>query len=157
MDSIDNAHIRRLDLTLLVVFEMLLKKRNMSAVAAEMGLTQSAVSHAVGRLRSVFDDPLFVRKGAGVEPTARARLLGPFFFQAEDGIRDAVQLGQNDLRNLCNHGIRCRHGELARSGSRIKVPAELDRIAYAVEGLSQRRTKKPGARGRLHAGPLPDK
>ena len=63
MDSIDNAHIRRLDLTLLVVFEMLLKKRNMSAVAAEMGLTQSAVSHAVGRLRSVFDDPLFVRKG----------------------------------------------------------------------------------------------
>ncbi|HEY0912798.1 MAG TPA: LysR family transcriptional regulator, partial [Bradyrhizobium sp.] len=95
MDSIDNVHIRRLDLTLLVVFEMLLKKRNMSAVAAEMGLTQSAVSHAVGRLRSVFDDPLFVRKGAGVEPTARARLLGPPLAEALDGIRDAVQIGRH--------------------------------------------------------------
>jgi DNA-binding transcriptional LysR family regulator len=95
MDSTDNVHIRRLDLTLLVVFEMLLKKRNMSAVAAEMGLTQSAVSHAVGRLRSVFGDPLFVRKGAGVEPTARARLLGPPLTEALDGIRDAVQIGRH--------------------------------------------------------------
>jgi DNA-binding transcriptional LysR family regulator len=95
MNSIDNVHIRRLDLTLLVVFEMLLKKRNMSAVAAEMGLTQSAVSHAVGRLRSVFDDPLFVRKGAGVEPTARAQLLGPPLAEALIGIRDAVQIGRH--------------------------------------------------------------
>jgi DNA-binding transcriptional LysR family regulator len=95
MSSIDNVHIRRLDLTLLIVFEMLLKKRNMSAVAAEMGLTQSAVSHAVGRLRSVFDDPLFVRKGAGVEPTARAQLLGPPLAEALAGIRDAVQIGRH--------------------------------------------------------------
>ena len=95
MDTIDNAHIRRLDLTLLVVFEMLLKKRNMSAVAAELGLTQSAVSHAVGRLRSVFDDPLFVRKGAGVEPTARAQLLGPPLADALVRIRDAVQIGRH--------------------------------------------------------------
>ena len=95
MESIDNIHIRRLDLTLLIVFEMLLKKRNMSAVAAEMGLTQSAVSHAVGRLRSVFDDPLFVRRGAGVEPTARARLLGPPLAEALTGIRDVVQIGRH--------------------------------------------------------------
>ncbi|MBM7044198.1 MULTISPECIES: LysR family transcriptional regulator [Rhizobium] len=95
MDTIDNIHIRRLDLTLLIVFEMLLKKRNMSAVAVEMGLTQSAVSHAVGRLRSVFDDPLFIRKGAGVEPTARALLLGPPLAEALAGIRGAVQIGRH--------------------------------------------------------------
>jgi DNA-binding transcriptional LysR family regulator len=95
MDTIDDVHIRRLDLTLLIVFDRLLKKRNMSAVAAEMGLTQSAVSHAVGRLRSVFDDPLFVRKGAGVEPTARALLLGPALAAALTGIRDAIQIGRH--------------------------------------------------------------
>jgi DNA-binding transcriptional LysR family regulator len=95
MDLIDNVHIRRLDLTLLIVFEMLLTKRNMSAVAAEMGLTQSAVSHAVGRLRSVFDDALFVRKGAGVEPTARAQLLGPPLAEALTSIRDAMQIGRH--------------------------------------------------------------
>jgi DNA-binding transcriptional LysR family regulator len=95
MDSIDNVHIRSLDLTLLIVFELVLKKRNMSAVAAEMGLTQSAVSHAVGRLRSVFGDPLFVRKGAGVEPTARAQLLGPPLAEALTSIRDAIQIGRH--------------------------------------------------------------
>jgi DNA-binding transcriptional LysR family regulator len=95
MNSIDNVHIRRLDLTLLIVFEMLLKRRNMSAVAVEMGLTQSAVSHAVGRLRSIFEDPLFVRKGAGVEPTARAQLLGPPLAEALTSIRDAMQIGRH--------------------------------------------------------------
>ncbi|WP_158814339.1 LysR family transcriptional regulator [Methylocapsa sp. S129] len=94
MISIDNVHIRRLDLTLLIVFEMLLKKRSMSAVVAEMGLTQSAVSHAVGRLRSVFDDRLFVRNGAGVEPTARALLLGPPLAEALAAVRDATQIGR---------------------------------------------------------------
>ena len=81
-------------MTLLIVFEKLLERRNMSAVAAQMGLTQSAVSHAVGRLRSVFDDPLFVRKGAGVQPTARAQRLGPVLADALAGIRDAVQTGR---------------------------------------------------------------
>jgi DNA-binding transcriptional LysR family regulator len=95
MESIDNVHIRSLDLTLLIVFELVLKKRNMSAVAAEMELTQSAISHAVGRLRSVFDDPLFVRKGAGVEPTARAQLLGPPLAEALTSIRDAIQIGRH--------------------------------------------------------------
>jgi DNA-binding transcriptional LysR family regulator len=94
MNLIHDIHIRRLDLTLLIVFEMLLKKRSMSAVAAEMGLTQSAVSHAVGRLRSVFGDPLFVRKRAGVAPTVRALLLGPPLADALAGIRGAVQIGR---------------------------------------------------------------
>jgi len=94
MASIDDIHIRRLDVTLLVIFELLLKKRNMSAVAKDLGLTQSAVSHAVARLRSVFDDPLFVRKGAGVEPTARALLISAPLADALAGIRDAAQTGR---------------------------------------------------------------
>ena len=77
MNSSDDIDIRRLDLTLLILFERLLKTRNMSRTAASMGLTQSAVSHGVGRLRSVFGDALFVRKGAGVEPTPRALLTSP--------------------------------------------------------------------------------
>jgi DNA-binding transcriptional LysR family regulator len=95
MVSINDVHIRRLDLTLLVVFELLLKNRNMRVVAAEMGLTQSAISHAVGRLRSVSDDALFVRKGAGVEPTARALLIAPSLAEALAEIRGAVQIGRS--------------------------------------------------------------
>jgi DNA-binding transcriptional LysR family regulator len=94
MNSIDDIHIRRLDLTLLIVFEKLLKARSMSVVATEMGLTQSAVSHAVGRLRAVFDDPLFVRKGAGVAPTARAMILGTPLAEALASIREAALIGR---------------------------------------------------------------
>jgi DNA-binding transcriptional LysR family regulator len=123
MDPINDVHIRRLDPTLLIVFEMLLKKRNMSAVAAEMGLTQSAVSHAVGRLRSVFDDPLFVRKGAGVEPTARALLLGPALAQALTGIRDAVQIGRR-----FDPGTSARHFAVAAPDT---VVAKLAQVVLA--------------------------
>jgi DNA-binding transcriptional LysR family regulator len=93
MMSIDDIHIRRLDFTLLIVFERLMALGNMTAVASGMGLTQSAVSHAVARLRSVFDDPLFVRRGAGVEPTPRALLLRPALSSALAGIRDAIGIG----------------------------------------------------------------
>jgi DNA-binding transcriptional LysR family regulator len=95
MNSIDDIHIRRLDLTLLIVFEKLLKTRSMTAVADEMGLTQSAVSHAVGRLRSIFDDPLFVRNGAGVAPTARAVRLGAPLSEALATLRDAANIGRS--------------------------------------------------------------
>lgn len=94
MNTIEEIHIRRLDVTLLILFGLLLKHRNMSAAAADMGLTQSAVSHAVARLRSIFGDQLFLRKGAGVEPTARALLLGPVLADALARIKDGVQIGR---------------------------------------------------------------
>ena len=90
----NETNIRRLDMTALVVFEKLLKQRNMSVVATEMGLTQSAISHAVARLRSVFDDPLFVRKGAGVEPTSRALRLAMPLSDALIAVRDAMHVGR---------------------------------------------------------------
>lgn len=88
MVSIDFSHtaLRRLDFGLLIVFDLLSKLGSMSQVATEMGLTQSAVSHAVARLRLLLDDPLFVRNGAGVVPTARAIMLMPM-------VRDAIQAG----------------------------------------------------------------
>lgn len=95
MNSIDDIHIRRLNLTLLIVFEKLLKSRSMTATAAEMGLTQSAVSHAVGRLRTIFDDPLFLRKGAGVAPTARAMTLGAPLGEALATLRGAAMIGRS--------------------------------------------------------------
>jgi DNA-binding transcriptional LysR family regulator len=95
MATISNTHIRSLDITLLLVFEALLRKRNMSAVAIEMGLTQSAISHAVNRLRIFFDDPLFVRKGAGVEPTLRALQIGPILADALSAVRTAAAVGRS--------------------------------------------------------------
>lgn len=63
------------DLNLLVLFEAVLKEGHVGRAADRMHLTASAVSHGLGRLRRMLDDPLFLRTPKGVVPTARAREL----------------------------------------------------------------------------------
>jgi len=77
MAEFDLNKIRRLDGTLLLVLRELLRRRQASAAAARLGLSPSAVSHALTRLRELFDDPLFIRRPHGLEPTRRALELGP--------------------------------------------------------------------------------
>ncbi|MDQ0573146.1 DNA-binding transcriptional LysR family regulator [Variovorax paradoxus] len=63
---------RSADLNLLKVFEALMTEGNVTRAARKLSLTQPTVSNALRRLRETFDDPLFVRSGAGVNPTRRA-------------------------------------------------------------------------------------
>ncbi|MGK6313608.1 LysR family transcriptional regulator [Neorhizobium sp. DT-125] len=66
---------RRLDLNLLKVLAIMLEERSVARCADRLFISPSAVSHALGRLRKVFSDPLFVRTGSGMVPTARALSL----------------------------------------------------------------------------------
>lgn len=77
MSDFDRKNIRKIDGGLLLIFRELLIRRKASEVASIMGLSQSAISHAMTRLRDVFSDPLFIRKSHGLEPTRRAIELGP--------------------------------------------------------------------------------
>ncbi|MGH7022988.1 MAG: LysR substrate-binding domain-containing protein [Caulobacteraceae bacterium] len=77
MSEFDNSQIRKLDGGLLLIFRELLVRRQARAVADQLGLSPSAISHALARLRDLFDDPLFVRRSHGLEPTRRALELGP--------------------------------------------------------------------------------
>jgi DNA-binding transcriptional LysR family regulator len=61
------------DLNLLRVASALFRHGNVSRAGKELGLSQSAVSHALGRLRDQFKDPMFVRVSKGVAPTEFAR------------------------------------------------------------------------------------
>lgn len=71
-------HIRDADLNLLLALDVLLEERSVTNAADRLGLTQSAVSRILGRLRVTFDDPLFVRTSRGLTPTQRAlELAGP--------------------------------------------------------------------------------
>lgn len=72
MSNLNHAQLRRLDVTLLLVFAEAMRTRKLGAVADRLGLTPSGVSHALARLRDIFQDPLFVRQSTGVRPTARA-------------------------------------------------------------------------------------
>jgi DNA-binding transcriptional LysR family regulator len=75
--SMNKIDLRRADLNLLLVFQVLLAERHVGRAAERLALTQSAASHALGRLRDMFENPLFVRHPKGVEPTARALALAP--------------------------------------------------------------------------------
>ena len=67
-----------LDLNLLVALDALLSERSVTRAAQRVGLSQPGMSNALGRLRRLFDDPLLVRQGATLVPTARAEaLIGP--------------------------------------------------------------------------------
>jgi DNA-binding transcriptional LysR family regulator len=77
MSDIDTAKIKRLDGGLLLVFHELLRRRRATDVAQALGLSSSAVSHALTRLRDLFEDQLFIRRPHGLEPTRRALALQP--------------------------------------------------------------------------------
>jgi len=72
MNQIDLA---RADLNLLVLFEVVLRERHVGRAADRLNLTPSAISHGLGRLRRLLNDPLFLRTPKGVVPTARATEL----------------------------------------------------------------------------------
>jgi DNA-binding transcriptional LysR family regulator len=79
-----------IDLNLLRIFDILYDERNVTRAAARLFLTQSAVSHALARLRHVLDDPLFVRIPSGLQPTERAHQLAPRLRVALAEIRSVV-------------------------------------------------------------------
>jgi DNA-binding transcriptional LysR family regulator len=78
------------DLNLLPVFEALFRHGSVTRAAAEIGLTQSAMSSALGRLRRQLDDPLFVNTRAGMLPTPRALELAPSLTEALATVRGAL-------------------------------------------------------------------
>jgi DNA-binding transcriptional LysR family regulator len=66
----------RIDLNLLSVFQEVYRERQISSAARRLGLTQSAVSNALARLRRTFGDELFVRTAHGMQPTPLAAADG---------------------------------------------------------------------------------
>ncbi|MEM6296857.1 MAG: LysR family transcriptional regulator [Myxococcota bacterium] len=73
------------------VFDALFRHQSGAAAAVELGVTPSAVSHTLRELRAVFDDPLFVRTGAGLAPTAFARSVAPAVRAALVGLGSTMQ------------------------------------------------------------------
>ena len=72
MNKIDHLALNGQTLT---TFLTVLEETSVSRAADRLGVSQSAVSHTLDKLRRIFGDPLFVRVGRGIEPTARAIAL----------------------------------------------------------------------------------
>jgi DNA-binding transcriptional LysR family regulator len=80
----------RLDLNLLRVFDAIMEERSVLRAGQRICLSQSAVSHALARLRDMLDDELFIRTPAGMQPTARALAMAPLIREAWDSLEAAI-------------------------------------------------------------------
>lgn len=82
--------LAQFDLNLLVLFDAMIRHGNVTAAGTELGLSQPATSYALAKMRRAFDDPLFVRIGASMQPTARALAM-------TDSVRDVLQRIRTDM------------------------------------------------------------
>src|SRR5262245_64931009 len=77
------------DLNLMVVFEAMMRERNVSRAARRVGLAQPSMSNALNRLRELFGDELFVRTPREMRPTTKALMLARPIHEALHHIRGA--------------------------------------------------------------------
>ena len=70
-------NLQKVDLNLLFYLDVLLREKNVTRAAEQLGITQPAMSNILRRLRSLFNDPLLVRSSEGMTPTERAFELQP--------------------------------------------------------------------------------
>jgi len=82
--------IKRADLNLLYVFDCIYREGSLTRAGARLDRTQSAVSHALERLRGLFGDPLFVRTSEGMRPTPRAHELAPLIDEVLGAVRTVL-------------------------------------------------------------------
>src|SRR5690349_6582201 len=80
----DPTRLAGFDLNLLVVLDVLLAERSVTRAAKRLGLSQSAVSNALARLRQQLGDLVLVRGASGMVPTSRALAL-------QQDVRDALE------------------------------------------------------------------
>jgi DNA-binding transcriptional LysR family regulator len=85
-----------LDLNLLVVFDAVMQEKNLTRTGQRLGLSQSAVSHALARLRHMLKDELFVRTPEGMLPTPRAERMAGAIHQALQEMRVTLEADEFD-------------------------------------------------------------
>ncbi len=93
--DMNKRHISGTDIRLFLTLDAMLAERSVSRAATRLGLTQSAVSHALQRLRDLYGDPLFVRSSDGMAPTPLALDLAA-----------PLRAGLSELERALNREIR---------------------------------------------------
>jgi DNA-binding transcriptional LysR family regulator len=119
-------HLRSLDLNLILALDALLEERSVTRAAQRVGITQSAMSHALARLRAVTGDALLVRAASGMVSTARAEELGPPIRRALEGVAAALRPPQAFEPKTAARRIRIGTGDY---GEIVLLPCVLKRLA----------------------------
>jgi DNA-binding transcriptional LysR family regulator len=125
-------HLRAIDLNLLVILDALLDERSVTRASARLFLTQPATSHALARLRSLFDDPLLERRGTTMALSARAEELQPQLREVLQGVQRLVRVPDVPLTQL----RQTVHLAMADYPAVVIVPLLWARLRKIAPGLS---------------------
>lgn len=120
------------DLNLLLAFDALMTHRNVTGAGVAVGLTQPAMSNALARLRNLFNDPLFIRGGGGMSPTARAQAAHPAVCSALAQIRSALEGAE---RFEPARAVRVFQLAMAEDAAFYLLPLLLRRLAKEAPGI----------------------
>ncbi|SAK82208.1 LysR family transcriptional regulator [Caballeronia temeraria] len=132
LPGIDMVNFHQVDLNLLRVFQAILEERSLTRAGQRLELSQPTISYSLGRLRSLFDDPLFVRTPDGMLPTPTAERLAVPLGSAIASIREALRESEQ-----FDHATTTREFRLSMSdiGEHVFLPPiceRLERVAPQV-------------------------
>jgi DNA-binding transcriptional LysR family regulator len=125
--------LARLDLNLLLVFHHLLREKRVSNVAAVLGMSQPAVSSALGRLRASLGDELFLRTQQGMLPTPYALQLAEPVATALGGLQQALQVRASFDTSTSE---RCFTLAMTDVGEMYFLPVLMDALAQSAPGVT---------------------
>lgn len=125
--------LSEIDVNLLVVFDLLYQELNTQRVALRLGLTQPAVSHALKRLRTLFEDELFERTSQGLMPTPLATRLHAPVHQALTQLQETLNQADDFDPSTSNRTFNFAMTDI---GEIVFLPRLLERLAQEAPGIS---------------------
>jgi len=121
------------DLNLLPYLDVLLRERNVTKAADQLGLTQPAMSNGLARLRTLFNDPLLVRTSVGMTPTERAIELQPLIRELLAKVDQVVQPQTSFDAEVENRVFRVMASDYAES---TIISSVLRRLREEAPGIT---------------------
>ncbi len=145
-------NLRGFDMNLLTVFEAIYEARNVGVAAQRLALSQAATSHALGRLRQVCGDELFVRAGQQFVPTPSAKAFFPKVQEALRVLRQglAETRGFDPATSERHFNVAIPHplGPVIAHSIRVAMAAAVPRVTLNIDT----RTMLPDLSQELRAG-----
>lgn len=139
------VHTDALDLNLLAVLDAMFREGSVTKAAKELGLTQSAMSHALNRLRAFFDDPLFVKSGSAMVPTRKAEGLRTAVVDVMSKVRQDILAGATFEPRLARRTFTLCMTDM---GELVFLPAILQRFKKEAPNCALRTLQLPSSRSK---------
>ena len=140
IQDMSNVHLTGVDLNLLPILDALLRERHVTRAAKRVGLSQSAMSHALARLREVLDDPILVRSGRKMVPTDHAETLEPALREALGAIEGVLGAQESFEPSTAKHLFRLATEDF---GAMLLAPPLLRALRIEAPGIDLDMAPRP--------------